>query len=99
MVGNINQTFTAYFFIAALLLLDCSDKIKWKIFQPLALSVLLYICSQANSNKILEVKAVYFLKQILELTPVKTAVLQPLTSYLTNHPSKRNKTCWALQEK
>ena len=26
----------------------------------------------------------------------KTAAVQLLTSYLTNHPSKTNKTCWAL---
>ena len=25
----------------------------------------------------------------------KTATLQPLTSHLTNHLSKTNKTCWA----
>ena len=36
---------------------------------------------------------------ILEATPYKTATVWPLTSYLTNHPSKMNKTCRALLEK
>ena len=31
--------------------------------------------------------------------PAKTAALQPLTFYLTNHSSKMNKTCGALQDK
>ena len=39
------------------------------------------------------------LEQVLEPPPYKTAVVQPLTSYLTNHPSKMNKICCALPEK
>ena len=32
-------------------------------------------------------------KQILEAVPYKTAAVQPLTSHLTNHPSKTSKKC------
>ena len=35
----------------------------------------------------------------LEAAPHKTAALQLLASYLTNYPSKKNKTGWALLEK
>ena len=37
-------------------------------------------------------------EQILEAAAYKTAVVRPLTSHLTNHPSKMNKTCFALLE-
>ena len=43
--------------------------------------------------------ALFSFEQILEAAPHKTAVVQPLTSYLINHPSKTNKTWWALLEK
>ena len=35
-------------------------------------------------------------EQILEVAPNKTTAVQSLTSILTNHPSKMNKTYWAL---
>ena len=38
-------------------------------------------------------------EQILEATPNKTVTVEPLASQLKNHPSKTNKTCWALLEK
>ena len=38
-------------------------------------------------------------EQILEATPYKTAIVPPLTSHLTNNPSKMNKSCRALREK
>ena len=40
--------------------------------------------------------ATHFLKQIWKATPPKTAIIWPLASHQTNHPSKRNKTSGAL---
>ena len=40
-----------------------------------------------------------YLKEVLEVTPLKTAALMPLTTYLKNHPSKTKKTCGILLEK
>ena len=42
--------------------------------------------------------AVCGFKQILEVTPDKTTAVQPLTTHLTNYPSKTSKICWALLE-
>ena len=42
--------------------------------------------------------ACYF-EQIQVAVLHKTATVQPLTSYITNHPSKTSKTCWAMLEK
>ena len=39
------------------------------------------------------------LEQILEVKPHKTAAVSPLTSHLTNHRNKTNKTCRILLEK
>ena len=39
------------------------------------------------------------LKNILAAVPHKTADVWPLTSHLTKHPSKKNKTFWELREK
>ena len=47
----------------------------------------------------LYMNSVCFFEQILEAVPYKTAVVQSLTSHLSNHPNKTNKTCWALLEK
>ena len=44
-------------------------------------------------------EAACYLEQILEAAPYKTAAVRPLTTYLTNHPSKTNKTWRALLEK
>ena len=41
----------------------------------------------------------YSLKQNLEATFHKTAVVWPLASHLTNHSSKMNKTCETQLEK
>ena len=38
-------------------------------------------------------------EQILEATPHKTLAIRPLTSHLTNYPSKTNKPRCALLEK
>ena len=38
-------------------------------------------------------------QQILEAAPHKRAAIQTLSSHLTDHLSKMNKTCWALLEK
>ena len=38
-------------------------------------------------------------KKILEAATHKTAAIQLLNSYLTKHPNKRNKKCWALLKK
>ena len=43
--------------------------------------------------------AMCYSEQILEETTHKTAAVQPLTSHLTNHSNKTNKTCEALLEK
>ena len=41
----------------------------------------------------------YCFEQIFEAVPYKSAIVWPLTSHLTNHPSKINKTCHSLLEK
>ena len=43
--------------------------------------------ARRNKNKNSE----SYFEQILEATPHKTLVVRPLTSYLTNYPSKVNK--------
>ena len=43
--------------------------------------------------------AMCYFEQILEATPHKTAAVWSLTSHLTNHPSKTNKTWETLLEK
>ena len=48
-----------------------------------------------DSNSLLKV-CLYSLRTI---TPLEAPVVWPLSSNLTNHPSKTNKTCWALLEK
>ena len=58
-------------------------------------------------NEMLEEKARWephkdatcYLEQILKTIPNKTAAVRPLTSYLTNHQNKTNKTCQAQLEK
>ena len=42
--------------------------------------------------------ACYF-EQILEAAAYKTAVIQPLTSHLTNHPTKTSHICWRSKDK
>ena len=43
--------------------------------------------------------ACYF-EQILEAAPYKTAAVPPLTSHLTNHPSKTRSAghCWRIKD-
>ena len=43
--------------------------------------------------------ATYSLEQILNAEVPKRATVRPPTYHLTNHPSKTNKTCWAILEK
>ena len=72
----------------------------------MTVSLVLYN-STTMPNKMLEEKlngiytriAACFFEQILEAACYKTAAIQPLTSDLTNLPSKTNKTWWALLEK
>ena len=79
---------------------DLSDKIKREFFQAVAVTVLLYVCTAWTLMKHLEKKvdAVCCFEPIPEAAPHKTAVVWPLTSHHTNHPSKMNKTYWALLE-
>ena len=59
-----------------------------------------------DSNKMLREKvkegiqknAMCCLEQILEATPLKTAVVPPLSLHLINHSSKMNKTCWRSKD-
>ena len=44
-------------------------------------------------------QAVCCFEQKLETACYKTAAVQPLTSHLTSHPSKMNKTCRTLLDK
>ena len=37
-------------------------------------------------------------EQILEATPHKKAVVQPLISHLTNHQDKANRICWRSRD-
>ena len=64
-------------------------------------------CHHLDFNKVFKEKAKWKLhndaascsEQILEVAPHKTATILPFLSHLTNHPSKTNKTFWALLEK
>ena len=47
----------------------------------------------------IEYKTATCFETVLDAKPDKTAAVRPLTSYLSNYPSKRNKTCRALLEK
>ena len=76
---------------------DFSDKIKPKFIQDVAMSILLSGCTTCTLKKCLEKKCC--LEQLLEASPFKTTVIWPLTSHLTNNPSKMSKTCCALSEK
>ena len=79
---------------------DLSDKIKQEFFQAVAMSILLYRCTRWTLMKHREKKINrnvprMLLSKIIEATPHKTASVRPLTSHLTNYPSKTNKTrCW-----
>ena len=48
---------------------------------------------------VLPKNAISYFEQILEAKPIRTTVVWPLTSHLTNHPNKTNKTCKVLLEK
>ena len=83
-----------------------SNKIKWGFFQVVAVSVLLYGCTTWTLTKHLGkeldrncTRMLHAVEKILESAPYKTATVQPLTSHLTNHPSKMSKTCWSLLKK
>ena len=47
----------------------------------------------------LQKNATSYLEHILEAALYRTIAVQPLTSHLTNHPSKMNKTCGPLLKK
>ena len=70
----------------------------------MAVSVLQYGCNTRTPTKIMEKKPdgdcsrMLHAEQILEATPHKTAAVWPLTSHLTNYPSKMNKIYCALLE-
>ena len=74
------------------------DEIKKEFFQAAAMSELLYGCTTWTQMKHLEKKLnenmddTYSFEQILEETPKKIATVEPLTSHLTNCPSKMGKT-------
>ena len=78
---------------------DLFDKIKREFFQAVAMSALI-----GTETETLGEKATWELhkddgicfEQILKEAPNKTADLRPLTSHLTNHPSKTSQTCRAL---
>ena len=46
---------------------------------------LFYVGSSKIASSILQKDIGYYLEQILEVAPHKTATLQPLTTHLTNH--------------
>ena len=71
-----------------------------RFFKAVAVSVLLYGSTKWTFNKIHGEKARWELhkdtmccfEQNLEAMTHRTAAVKPLTSHLTNHPSKTNKT-------
>ena len=72
------------------------NKIKWEFFRDVAVSVLLYSCTIWTLTKYLtkeldEEKAASCLEQIQEVASIKTVVIQPLASHLTNNLSKMEK--------
>ena len=79
---------------------DLSDQVKWEFFQAVAVSVPLYSCATWTLMKHLEKKLHFDLykdtlccfEQILEASPLKTAAVRLLSSHLTNHSIKINKT-------
>ena len=78
--------------------------IKWEFFQAVVMSVPWYSCTTWILMKCLEKKldendVAYCFEQILEAAVYITAVVQLLTSHLTYHPSKINKTCCAVLAK
>ena len=82
---------------------DLWNKVKLEFFP---VSVLLYGSTTWTFTKRLKKKidenyqknACCFL-QILGVAPSKTAVVWPLISHLTKHPSKMSNTCWPLRKK
>ena len=86
---------------------DLSDKIKRTFFQAVAVSVRLHGCTRWILTKRLKKKIkgidaimLYGVWNRSWKKPLcKTATVRPLASHLTNHPSKMNRTCWALLEK
>ena len=57
------------------------------------------LCTLPITNSVLYKDTVCCLEQTLEAARYKTAVVWLLTSHLTKHSSKMNKTYWALLEK
>ena len=72
--------------------------LKQEFFLTVAMSVLLFSCTTWTSMKHSKKKLCSF-KQILVVAPYKTAIVWSLTSHLTSHSHKTNKTCWELLEK
>ena len=81
---------------------DLSDKIKRDFFQAVVVSILIYGCANEMHGEKARWKLYknvsYCFEQIMEATLHKTAAVRPLTSYLTTHSSKTNKTCRGLLE-
>ena len=78
---------------------DLNGSKQMKKLQQLKMNNMMkYISKQWQSSPLVNKKwelyknAMCCFEHILEATPHKTATVQPLTAYLTNHPSKRNKT-------
>ena len=74
---------------------DLSDKIKHGFFQAAVVSILLYGSTTWTLTKRIEKKAcpqlykdaTSYIKQIQEVTSLKTAAVRPLTSHLESHPN------------
>ena len=79
---------------------DLSDRIEQDFFHIMAVSILLYGCTTLMLMKCMENKnATCYFEQILSTIPHNTTAVQPLSSHLTNHPSKTNKICGGTVEK
>ena len=67
------------------------------------MSMLLYGCTTWTLKKHIGEKlhknAMIYCEQILERTNNEKTAVRPLSSHITNHPSKTNKTCGTLPEK
>ena len=69
---------------------------KNKMFCNTLLKFYLPILLEKTARRELNKNAACCFEEILEAALHKTAVVQPLTSHLINHPNEMSKTCWVL---
>ena len=75
-----------------------SDRIKQESFQVVTMSVLLFGCTTKYLQKKLDLNYTRMLQTVLNKSWKQHPTVRPLTSPLTNHPSKTGLTCLAQVE-